>query len=198
MRDNFTHRSLTKMPAWRDWKMALLVLLLGLLSVPSQAAGGVHVVVDTGAGTLRVFDGERVVATFDDISIGRFGVTGDKRRGDNKTPLGHFRIGWIARRTHYHRFLGLTYPNLEIASKAFANGLIDKKDWLAIRHAEKTGDVPPQHTPLGGMIGIHGLGKGDPDVHQRYNWTNGCVALTNEEIDRLMSWVHIGTPIEIR
>ena len=185
------------MPAWRDWKAVLLALLLCPGPVP-VLAGGVRVVIDTGAGTLRVLDGARVVASFDDISIGRFGVTGDKRRGDNKTPLGHFRIGWISHRTQYHRFLGLTYPNLEIASRAFANGLIDKKDWLAIRHAEKTGEVPPQHTPLGGMIGIHGIGEGDPEVHRRYNWTNGCVALTNEEVDRLVSLVHIGTPIEIR
>jgi murein L,D-transpeptidase YafK len=185
------------MPVRRDWKTALFALLLGLVSLPVLAEG-VRVVVDTGAGTLRVFDGQRLLASYDDISIGRFGVTSDKRRGDNKTPLGHFRVGWITRRTHYYRFLGLTYPSLEIASRAFAKGLISKEEWLEIRRAEKSGEVPPQHTPLGGMIGIHGIGDGDPEVHRRYNWTNGCVALTNEEVERLLSWVSVGTPIEIR
>ena len=48
------------------------------------------------------------------------------------------------------------------------------------------------------MIGIHGIGNGDIEVHKEYNWTNGCVALTNEEIDELVKWINIGTPVEIR
>ena len=48
------------------------------------------------------------------------------------------------------------------------------------------------------MIGIHGIGDGDRGVHRDFNWTNGCVALTNEEIDELLRWVKIGTPVEIR
>ena len=49
-----------------------------------------------------------------------------------------------------------------------------------------------------GNIGIHGVGSGDLDVHREYNWTNGCVALTNAQIDILAQWAHIGTPVEIR
>ena len=52
---------------------------------------------------------------------------------------------------------------------------------------------PP--TTLGGLIGIHGIGKGDPRVHRDFNWTFGCVALTNEQIDQLRPWVRLGTRV---
>ena len=175
-----------------------LLAMLVLLAAGSAVAGEVHVLVDTSAGTLSVMRGEEVVMIFDDIAIGRYGVTDAKQRGDNMTPLGSFTIGWITTKSRYHRFLGLNYPDLETASRAFFNGLINKEEWLDIRRATKAGRRPPQNTRLGGLIGIHGIGEGDVDVHQDYNWTNGCVALTNEEIDQLLRWVKVGTPVEIR
>jgi lipoprotein-anchoring transpeptidase ErfK/SrfK len=57
---------------------------------------------------------------------------------------------------------------------------------------------PPQHTPLGGYIGIHGIGNGDTQIHETVNWTNGCVALTNQQIDDLETWVYIGMRVAIR
>ncbi len=169
-----------------------------LLFAGEVCAAGTHIIVDTLAGTLTVVDEERVLGTFRDISIGRYGVTMDKRRGDNKTPLGRFTVGWITENTRYHRFIGLNYPDLESASRAFYLGYITKQQWLAIRHASKQGTRPPQNTPLGGLIGIHGIGEGELGVHREYNWTNGCVALTNEEIDQLLEWVEVGTVVEIR
>lgn len=174
----------------------MLVLMAVLVSGAASAAD-VHVRVDTNTGTLAVMQGETVVRIFEDIAIGRYGVTDAKQRGDNMTPLGYFTIGWITTKTRYHRFLGLNYPDLETASRAFFKGLISKNEWLEIRRAVKAGRRPPQNTALGGMIGIHGVGEGDVDVHKDYNWTNGCVALTNDEIDQLVEWVKVGTPVEI-
>ncbi len=142
--------------------------------------------------------GSRVAHSFENISIGRFGATREKVRGDNQTPLGTFRIGWITDKSRFHRFMGLTYPNAEIAQRAFERGLIDEEQWRRIRYALNTGKVPPQTTILGGMIGIHGVGQGDLAIHGQFNWTNGCVAITNEELDLLSKWVHIGTRVEIR
>jgi lipoprotein-anchoring transpeptidase ErfK/SrfK len=48
------------------------------------------------------------------------------------------------------------------------------------------------------MIGIHGLGNGDPLIHEEFNWTDGCIALTNEEVDELASWIHLGTRVEVQ
>ena len=178
-------------------------LALGGLLVISSAgsivlAGEIRVLIDTKSDTLQVLNGDRVVKAYENIAIGRYGKTYFKVRGDNKTPLGKFRVGWMNKKTRYHRFLGLTYPDLPAADRALVDGRIDEAQWQAIRRADQAGEVPSQNTPLGGMIGIHGIGDGDRGVHRDFNWTNGCVALTNEEIDELLRWVKIGTPVEIR
>jgi len=173
----------------------LLVLLPAVFEV---TAAGVRIFIDTDKRTLQVLEGDRVVATFNEIAIGRYGKTYFKTRGDNKTPLGNFRIGWIGKESRYHRFLGLTYPDMEAADRALVDGRIEEAQWQEIRRAVQAGKTPPQQTPLGGNIGIHGVGSGDLEVHREYNWTNGCVALTNEQIDILVQWAKIGTPVEIR
>ena len=175
----------------------LLVAGAALTGSPVQA-GEIRVFIDTESDSLQVMNGDRVIKSYENIAIGRYGKTYFKVRGDNKTPLGKFRIGWTNGNTHYHRFLGLTYPDLPAADRALVDGRIDESQWQAIRRASVAGKVPSQKTPLGGMIGIHGIGAGDRGVHQDFNWTNGCVALTNEEIDELLQWVKIGTPVEIR
>ncbi|MGD2138024.1 MAG: L,D-transpeptidase [Gammaproteobacteria bacterium] len=172
-----------------------LVLLLAGSALAEEA---VRVLVDTGKSTLTVLRGDTVLATFEDVAIGRYGKTYFKRQGDNKTPLGKFRIGWIKEDSRYYRFLGLDYPDLESANRALVDGRISEPQWQAIRVAVQAGKTPPQNTPLGGFIGIHGVGAGDPEVHAQYNWTNGCVALTNEQLDRLLRWVGVGTQVEIR
>jgi len=173
----------------------LLVLLPAVFEV---TAAGVRIYIDTDKRTLQVLEGDRVVATFNEIAIGRYGKTYFKTRGDNKTPLGNFRIGWIGKESRYHRFLGLTYPDMEAADRALVDGRIEEAQWQEIRHAVQAGKTPPQQTSLGGNIGIHGVGSGNLEVHREYNWTNGCVALTNEQIDILVQWAKIGTPVEIR
>jgi lipoprotein-anchoring transpeptidase ErfK/SrfK len=92
----------------------------------------------------------------------------------------------------------LNYPNLEYASLAYYDGRIDKATYQAIGNALREGKRPPQQTALGGYIGIHGIGAGDPYIHENINWTNGCVALTNQQIKRLLAWVKVGMRVEIR
>jgi murein L,D-transpeptidase YafK len=175
-----------------------LAALLLLLVADKAAAGDVRLVVDTTRATLTVLEAGAIIQEFEDIAIGRFGTTGYKKKGDNMTPLGTFSIGWISEDTRYHRFLGIDYPNLETASKAMFDGTISKARWLQIRRDIRAGRTPAQNTPLGGYLGIHGLGEGDIEVHRQFNWTNGCIALTNEQIDRLVEWVQVGTLVEIR
>ena len=179
-------------------RVLLAGLLFVLLAAGSALAGDVRLVVDTDSATLTVLEEGAVIQEFEGIAIGRYGTTGHKKKGDNMTPLGTFRIGWITEDTRYHRFLGIYYPDLETASRAMFDGTINKAEWLQIRRDIRAGRVPSQHTPLGGYLGIHGLGEGDIEVHRQFNWTNGCVALTNEQIDRLVEWVKIGTEVEIR
>jgi murein L,D-transpeptidase YafK len=156
------------------------------------------ILVDTRHMTLTVMKGDQIRRTYDNIAIGRGGATRDKRRDDNKTPLGRYHIVRIAPETPFHRFYGFDYPTLEQAGRALQAGVIDHLQYAQIRDAIRSGEIPPQATPLGGFIGIHGIGAGDVRIHGDFNWTNGCIALTNEQIDDLAGWIGIGTLVVIK
>jgi murein L,D-transpeptidase YafK len=179
-----------------------VLFLAGGMALPltghGAAANEVWLRVDTQDSTLTVMKGDKQQAVFKNVAIGRYGKTYYKKKGDHRTPLGRFTIAWIPRKSQYHRFLGLNYPDLERADRALVDGEITEAQWQAIRRASEAKSRPPQDTPLGGFIGIHGTGAGDPKIHGQYNWTSGCIALTNDQIDRLANWVRVGTPVEIR
>jgi murein L,D-transpeptidase YafK len=154
--------------------------------------------IDTRKELLTVMGETGPLEKFDNIALGVRGAGMKLRRGDEITPLGSFKVGWISNESRFHRFIGLNYPNLEYASLAYHDGRIDKTTYQAIRAALREGKRPPQKTALGGYIGIHGTGAGDPYIHENINWTNGCIALTNKQIKRLLAWVKVGTRVEIR
>ena len=178
--------------------ICVVIILILLTSPVSGQDDIVRILINTKTLTLKVIQGDQEKITFSDIAIGRYGADTDRQKGDNQTPLGNFTIDWITDDTAYHRFFGFRYPSREYAERAFKAGYLDKKTWNRIRRALAAGRLPPQDTILGGHLGIHGLGGGDKKVHEQYNWTNGCVALTNEQIDRLTDWIRVGTPVEIR
>jgi murein L,D-transpeptidase YafK len=173
------------------------VLALLLTSVIAAADPHLWLRVDTGAGTLSVMDGYRVLEVFDGIAIGRGGAGRDKRAGDQKTPLGRYHIVQIRNDSPFHRFLMLDYPSTRDAERARRDGGLKASDYVAILTSSQAGRLPPQETALGGYVGLHGLGEGDPRIHAAFNWTQGCVALTNEQIDRLARRVAVGTVVVI-
>ncbi len=180
-----------------NWFGALfLICFVAMVSASEKEEA--WLLISTEKLQLTVMKGERSLAVFKNISIGRNGATALKERGDEKTPLGEFRIGWINRKSRYHIFYGFTYPSLDGANTAFSNGVINLDTYAAIRSASKNNQVPPQNTVLGGQIGIHGLGHADPGIHHDINWTEGCIALTNEQIDRLGLWIGEGTRVVVK
>lgn len=179
----------------------LACLLISCMILPVAAEENSDerwLLVDTVNNKLMVMEGSEVISTYDGIAIGRYGAAHNRMQGDNRTPVGRFRVAWISDDSRFHRFLGLDYPDLETAQRAYTDKRITEADWQAIRRAHQEGEIPPQNTPLGGQIGIHGIGAGSPEVHGSYNWTEGCVALTNDEINELLEWVRIGTRVDIR
>jgi len=155
--------------------------------------------VDTKKDTLVVMKGNQQLKTFPHVALGSSGVGVKYRRGDNKTPVGVFRVGWINERSRFKTFIGLDYPNIDYAQRALREHRIDALTYERIRSAWVNGYTPPQDTPLGGQIGIHGVGHGDPEIHRAgINWTSGCVALDNQQIAALRPWVKIGMRVEIR
>ena len=178
-----------------------LVLLLTSLSLAPRAADRddeIWVLVDTRAMTVSIFEGDALKRVYESISIGRGGTTTDKSKDDRKTPLGEYRISRIAKQTPFHRFFGFDYPSLEQAQRALQAGVINERQYRSILTAFRSGEAPPQDTPLGGYLGIHGVGEGDPRIHENFNWTNGCIALSNEQIDDIARWIKLGTRVVVR
>ncbi|MEX2352539.1 MAG: L,D-transpeptidase, partial [Gammaproteobacteria bacterium] len=130
------------------------------------------------------------------------GGDGTKRQmGDNKTPLGSYRIMEFNADSRFHFFMLLNYPNSVDAWRGYKNQLISAHQFKQIIIANKSNALPPQDTSLGGYIGLHGIGDETEDVlsvHDWHNWTEGCVALRNQEISELRNFVTIGTPVHIK
>lgn len=176
-----------------------LLLLLCSLSVPglAQDTAVPWLMVDTRHQALKVMVGDHVQQVFRGIAVGRGGASELRYVGDGRTPRGVFHVRWINRHSKFHLFFGLDYPSRAQAEHAYHAARIDFDTYYRISRALLHGRTPPQDTALGGYIGIHGLGRQDPAIHRRLNWTEGCIALTNEQIDRLARWVSIGTRVVI-
>ncbi|MCW3480333.1 L,D-transpeptidase [Neisseriaceae bacterium JH1-16] len=179
-------------------RLASLLLWL-VVCVPSWSAPAPWVLVDTAAHTLTVYSHtDKPLATFDNISLGRGGVVPLHYHGDETTPLGDYRIVRIRPSTRFDTFIELDYPTPEHAELAVEAHQLDVDSFDAIVDARRSHQQPPQDTPLGGGIGIHGVGEGDRDVHQQFDWTEGCVALSNAQLHRFAHWARVGMRVVIR
>jgi murein L,D-transpeptidase YafK len=156
------------------------------------------ILVDTDAHTLSVYRRDRLLERFHNVAFGRGGLSEERVRGDGTTPLGTFHIDRIKRSSRFHLFFGIDYPGPEQAQRALEAGRIDPDDYWRIVLAFRQGRPPPQDTPLGGYLGIHGLGAGDRRIHDGFDWTQGCIALTNAQVTRLSRWIFQGMRVEVR
>jgi murein L,D-transpeptidase YafK len=112
------------------------------------------------------------------VALGREPLGDKERIGDGRTPEGVYAIDGRNGASEFHRSLHVSYPSA-----------------ADVRQAHEAGAAP------GGEIMLHGLPAGAEWVgaeHTRFDWTEGCIAVTNEEIDELWELVANGTPIEIR
>ena len=169
-------------------------------AISAPVAQAVHIVISTSTHSLTVYKGDAVLATYP-VAIGFNGAAPKRTRGDDVTPVGRYHIGWVSRDTRYGPFMGLTYPNRQNAEWGLREGIINKAQYRAIVAAVDTGQIPPQNTPLGGEIGIHGMGPQFADDPQSKvfpgRWTAGCVALSNWDAQQIAAMVQVGTPVEI-
>ncbi|MGK9451407.1 L,D-transpeptidase family protein [Acidithiobacillus caldus] len=167
---------------------------------PAPAPQELHIVVDTSDRQLRVYKGDTLLETFP-VAIGFNGAAPRRTRGDDITPVGKYRIGYVRFGTRYGPFMLLTYPNRDDARWGLREGIINQRQYDAIISALDRGEAPPQNTPLGGYIGIHGMGPqfaDDPDSKVfPGRWTAGCVALSNWDARQLATLVRVGTPVDI-
>ena len=124
-----------------------------------------------------LFSGETVIKTYA-VAIGRGGYSPKQRAGDHRSPEGLYQIDRRKKDSSFHRALHISYPNETDRERA-----------------RKLGASP------GGDIMIHGIPNGwgwiGPN-HRATDWTDGCVAVTDDEIEEIWSLVPDGTPVEIR
>ena len=175
-----------------------LPLLLPLNEVMATPANDIWLSVDTDKLSLAVMQGDAPLKVFENIAIGSNGPTMVKHRDDAKTPLGEFTITEVKRSARFKLFMAINYPNLDHTERAFLDQRIDAREYKTLTNDLKHGRPPAQNTSLGGQLGIHGVGTGDMKIHETVNWTNGCIALTNDQLLELAGWVSVGTRVVVR
>lgn len=119
------------------------------------------------------------------------------RQGDMRTPEGTYRIAGPPRESRFHLFLPIDYPSESDARRGHAEGLISEGELRAIVAAWSELRLPPQHTALGGHLGLHGEGPRWQGDSKGLDWTMGCVALSDADIERVARRVGPGTPVTI-
>jgi murein L,D-transpeptidase YafK len=127
--------------------------------------------------TMQLMSGKQVIKTYK-IALGTQPVGAKQQQGDRKTPEGNYVINGKNPNSQFQRSLRISYPN------------------GADRERAKKQKIDP-----GGDIMIHGIGKQFGwlgGLHRQTDWTWGCIAVTNEEVEEIWKLVPIGTPIEIR
>ncbi len=149
---------------------------LASLTPPAQLKADM-VVVFKQKHELVLLRGDRVLDVFP-IALGRYAEKGPKRyQGDKRTPEGRYTLDAKLDTSSFYRAIRISYPNAHDRARARAMG------------------VDP-----GGKIEIHGLPNGVTAHyigHPEIDWTDGCIAVTDRQMDRIWSRVEIGTPIEI-
>ena len=142
---------------------------------------------------LEALDGEKCLLTCR-ISLG-FGAGGGPkcREGDGRTPEGHYFVCTKNAASRYHLALGISYPNARDARAALCRGEIDGAACARLEGAAAHGQRPDWHTPLGGFIMIHG----EHPEKRVGDWTAGCIALDNADMEALFALAGLGDAVDI-
>ena len=155
------------------------------------------VVVDKATRELTLYVGGRQAARFP-VSFGVDPVSDKVRAHDLATPEGLYAITYHKSRTRFHRTLGLSYPNLADAQRGLASGLVSAAGYTRVRKAALASRQTPCDTGLGCAIAIHGGGvyRQFGEFRER-DWTEGCIALDNRDMDKLFNLCRVGDPVLI-
>ena len=167
--DAFIQDYLSQMPKWRQWADETITW--------SARNKSVAIVVDKVERRCHLYVSGKLKHSFE-VELGPYWIGNKQRSGDRKTPEGKYQV--IKKRakgqTKYYKALEINYPNGE-----------DKKRFQASKSAGKLG----RSARIGGLIEVHGSGgRGE-------NWTDGCVALRDKEMDVIFKLASVGTPVTI-
>ena len=134
-----------------------------------------YILVEKEKRTLSVFHHKKLLKVYK-IALGSNPVGHKQQEGDGRTPEGIYKISLKNPKSSFYLSLKISYPNEQDQKSAQMRG------------------VSP-----GGDIFIHGLRFGVIGaLHRHWDWTQGCIALTNEEIQEVFAATEVGTIVEIR
>lgn len=157
---------------------------------------GYWILINSKENKLKLYNERNVVKEFY-VSIGSNGSSFTRIMGDKKTPTGEFKIDLLNPQSKFKKFFRIDYPRPNHVEKALQENIISKKEYDEYWRYKNSRGYPPQLTKLGGHIGIHGVGNKDSWIHKKINWTEGCVAVTNQEIEDLSKYINVGTKVVI-
>lgn len=160
-------RDIDKLPVWRRWVQETLD--------QSARSNGYAIIVDKIARKTYLVKDGRLFHTYS-CDLGYNSGAHKLLSGDGATPEGKYQVTELKHNSRFYKALPINYPN-ESDKKRFAEN--------------KAKGIIPKRARIGGYIQIHGEGGQDKD------WTEGCVALTNKEMDHIFKYATVGTPVTI-
>ena len=134
------------------------------------------VFVDKSARTLQLLSDNEIIKSYH-IALGGNPVGHKQQQGDKRTPTGPYILDYKNEKSKFYRSIHVSYPNTTDKARAKSRGVSAGGDIMI--HGQKNG------------FGALGL------LNQQRDWTEGCIAVTNDEMDEIMAAVKVGTPIEI-
>jgi murein L,D-transpeptidase YafK len=155
----------------------ITLLLLGIATQLHAEQKADRIIVNKKARTMELMHAGHVLKTYK-VALGSEPIGPKTKQGDHRTPEGDYVIDRRNAQSQFHRSLHISYPNAA------------DRD-----HARKLGISP------GGDIFIHGLPNGYSFIgaaHRARDWTDGCIAVTDQEIEEMWKLADNGTPVEIR
>ena len=157
--------------------VAVFSVLMTAQSVPQTGLRADHVVVLKKERTLQLFSQGKLIKTYK-VALGGEPVGPKTRQGDHRTPEGSYILDSRNPHSKFYKSIHISYPSSHDRALARQNGF----------------------SP-GGDVYVHGLPNGYGAfgaAHRLRDWTDGCIAVTNEEMDEIWKAVSNGTRIEIR
>jgi murein L,D-transpeptidase YafK len=155
----------------------VVVLLAGLCCASTNASLADKIVIVKSTRTMTLLNGDKVLKTYK-VALGTAPIGPKRVEGDHKTPEGNYVIDAKNAQSRFHLSLHISYPSAADQQRA-----------------RKLGARP------GGAIMIHGLPPSFAylgALHRQTDWTDGCIAVSNAEIEEIWKLVPVGTRVEIR
>ena len=151
--------------------------------------GDRSVVIRKSDRRLELYRGDTIIESYS-IALGPSPTGQKEREGDGRTPEGEFFVFAKNPKSRHHVSLAISYPDLAAVERGFENGVIDENTRNEALYDLEERDWIPQETPLGGKIYIHGGGCSS-------DWTDGCIALKDNEMQAVYDAAFVGMKISI-